>query len=209
MIHKLAVLFITYFMKYNTQVELLPNTPLSYMDKPDMEESAVYGMEMLISSILNLLIIGILGLIFQKVPQTFIFLLCFCTLRPYAGGYHAPNYLLCSLSFTIMYCIIVLNPYVVNEAVVAVMFGLSAGIIWILSPVEDLNKPLGTERRSMVQKKARILLLVEVIAFIITSVMHNQMVHTFIAYAVCYVALLMLAGQLKLHRTACEEHKGI
>lgn len=197
MLHNLAVFFISNSMKNNYEAELLPNTPLAYLDKQDMEESAVYGMELFLSSMINIIITCILGVLFGRLPETVIFLLSFCTLRKYAGGYHAPNYFLCGLSFQTIYCFIMLNRLLVDVRLIYLIIGISLTLVWVYSPVEDLNKPLDSERKQLFGKKAKLVLLAEGCAFLISRLLGYEIIYKYIVYAVLFSAVLVLAGRIK------------
>ena len=59
----------------------------------DNEESEVcsYGLEVLISSLINLVIILLIGAILGKLMQTVVFVACYCSIRQFSGGYHASS----------------------------------------------------------------------------------------------------------------------
>lgn len=198
MIHNMAVFLVSGCMKQD-KLQLYSNAPLKDLNREDITESAVYGLEMIISSIINLLIIFILSIIFGKVLETALFLICFCIFRPYAGGYHAPNYLTCTLIFTCIYCIIIHGNGYISENHCYVFWALSFVSIWILSPVEDPNKPLGEKRYKKVKKKARIILLIETLVFFITIAIGFSLVYTAIVSALSVACFLVLLGQIKLY----------
>ena len=200
MLHNLATFFITSSMKNNREAELLPHTPLSDLDKQDMLESAVYGLEIFLSSAINLIITCILGILFAKIPETIIFLLSFCILRQHVGGYHAPNYFLCGLLFQTIYCFIILNNIVFNSWIAYLAFMISWSLLWLHAPVEDLNKPLDPERKEIMKKRARKILLAEAVFFIISVFLRFELVSKYMVYAVCFCVLLMVAGKIKNYR---------
>ena len=62
-----------------------------------------YGIEITLSTILNILIILILSLIYGSFFTGIIFLLVFIPLRKFTGGYHADTYMKCNIVFAILY----------------------------------------------------------------------------------------------------------
>ena len=61
-----------------------------------------YGFEVLIAFILNIAIVLIIGLLFNKVFYSIVFLVCYCPIRQFVGGYHANNYTKCLLIFILI-----------------------------------------------------------------------------------------------------------
>lgn len=74
-----------------------------------------YGIELVVSSIINVLLIITIGLITGHFYESLIFLFCFILLRQFTGGYHANTYLKCNIVF-------------------ALVFSLILGVNWLLSP---------------------------------------------------------------------------
>ena len=53
-----------------------------------------YGFEVIVLSI---------GLLFNKIFYSIAFLICYCPIRQFAGGYHANNYTKCLLIFILIF----------------------------------------------------------------------------------------------------------
>lgn len=62
---------------------------------PDDREIYEYGLEITIANMVNGIIVFLIGVGFQKVPETIIFYLAFVSLRFFCGGYHADSYSRC------------------------------------------------------------------------------------------------------------------
>lgn len=58
-------------------------------------EVYIYGLELILNSLLVVGTIILLGILFNKVITTVIFLMVFCSIRSYSGGYHASQYWKC------------------------------------------------------------------------------------------------------------------
>ena len=59
----------------------------------------IYGLQLIISSIIGISIILVAGIIFERFKDSLIFLFIFIIMRQYSGGYHADSYLKCNLFF--------------------------------------------------------------------------------------------------------------
>lgn len=52
----------------------------------------LYGFKTLIAFIVNIVVILFIGYILNRFKETALFLLCYCPIRQFTGGYHADNY---------------------------------------------------------------------------------------------------------------------
>ena len=68
-------------------------------DSDEEKEYYRYGIEITISSLLNIILIIGIGIIFRNVFESIIFLSFFMLIRQFTGGYHADTYFKCNLSF--------------------------------------------------------------------------------------------------------------
>lgn len=96
--------------------EMLTNTlMLSGAVSHEKQEVIIFGLELLISSIIGILIIIAISII-AGVPLLWIaFLLSFIPLRTTAGGYHALTHTGCNITFAITYIICVVLYYIVSK----------------------------------------------------------------------------------------------
>lgn len=69
------------------------------IDDDEMIEVYKYGIEITLSSVINLLMIITGGLVLRDLPAGLIFMFCFIFLRSYTGGYHAEKYWRCNVAF--------------------------------------------------------------------------------------------------------------
>lgn len=130
--------------------EMLTNTlMLSGAVPSEKQEVIIFGLELLISSIIGILIIIAISMI-AGVPLLWIaFLLAFIPLRTTAGGYHASTHMGCNITFALTYIIcVVLCKYVTMPKITFVLISIISMIMVLLfSPVEAMNKPLNSERK--------------------------------------------------------------
>lgn len=125
-----------------------------------------YGLELLLSSAINLLIMIGLSLTFGK-PLIFIpYILSFIPLRIYAGGYHAKNHVSCMLFnaalFSASLILITIVPAHNMALVCTVLNFISLIFIMALSPVPAKNKPL-SEEEAVKYRRASIYLSVAIL----------------------------------------------
>ncbi len=112
----------------------------------EKEDSEIYsyGLELLISNGITLLAIVSTGAILNKLDLTFIFLLVFCGLRIFTGGYHAKSFWGCFLISNITYLVIMIGSLLVASLIqgeLGLLFTfVSLLVIYNFAPVEHQNK---------------------------------------------------------------------
>ena len=111
-----------------------------------------YGIEITISSIIGFVITCLIGLLFRMLMQTMLFYVIFILLRSMTGGYHAKTYLKCNFIFSIITLFIVTFSKAAYEmqisfGILTLLFLPSIAIFIWIAPVENVNKPIKTEKR--------------------------------------------------------------
>lgn len=138
----------------------------------DMKEVYQYGIEITISSILNISLIIIISLLLGDIVSGIIFLMFFIPLRTYCGGYHATSYLRCNIVFSITYAMVffisvLLSPVFksnLNIAEAILMLGFIP--VLVFSPVKNKHKSLSASTA----KKCRIISILIYIVLALISI---------------------------------------
>ena len=96
-------------------IKKLTNHILSYLissnaidDNEETKDYYRYGIEITISSLINILLIIIIGIVSGNALESIVFLACFIPLRQFTGGFHAKTYFLsfiCSFIYNFINCI--------------------------------------------------------------------------------------------------------
>lgn len=132
------------------------------------EDRAIYqfGLEMLFLNFFNILSAAMIGLFMGQLLESIIFLALFIPLRCHSGGYHAGNPLCCYLLSNAVIVLILLllrtPPELVEQGAGLVFLFLSSGMAAILSPVENLNKPLDEVEKKVYGIRTRVVIVLEV-----------------------------------------------
>lgn len=147
MITGLARIVTNFFLRYGA------------IDKHDAEIYQ-YGNEIVISSVIDLLILFIIGVIFKKVLYSILFFVPFFLLRKSSGGYHADSYFKCKLIFSLNITIVLLlidqADVIYNLYSMILLLAFSITVIFATAPIESKNKPLSKEENQNNSKKAKI-----------------------------------------------------
>ena len=160
-----------------------------------------YGCELFLNGCINLFFLVLVGAMFQIIPETIFFLVVFCNIRIYAGGYHATTHSRCIFCTIIGFILLMqIVPYLINaELLLFVLMIISFIVIWVLAPISDKNKPLKENEMNRYKKKTRFL-LVNVIFMVFGLYIFCPQMWEYISFsviAICVVAILVLAGYIK------------
>ena len=115
-----------------------------------------YGVEITLSSILNILIILTISFVFQSFFLGFLFLFVIIPTRQFTGGFHANSYLKCNIIFGLSYLIVLLfSLYAYNF----INYFISFTILTVMSllilrfcPIKNSNKQIESKKQFMRNK---------------------------------------------------------
>ena len=161
----------------------------------------VYGFFQLAMMLLNIVTTLLLGILFQLLIPCILLNLSYIPLRINAGGHHADSPMKCYINSTIMIAalLVVIKWLTIHPAVSAVLLVLSGVVIWILAPVEAENNPWEDTEKLIYRRKSRVILGIEIIAFVITLIFTKKWVSETIALGVFTECLMLLVGAVKNH----------
>ncbi|MBR0131913.1 MAG: accessory gene regulator B family protein [Lachnospiraceae bacterium] len=121
-------------------------------------EVLIYGIEILISDVVNLFVVLLTGLLFGHILCSLVFFISFAVLREKTGGYHADTHLKCNMVLAINTVLVMLvitwltdKDYMQYIVVAAAVF--SGIVIGMFSPRDNVNKRLDdySKRRNKIQ----------------------------------------------------------
>lgn len=121
--------------------------------KKHEKEIYVYGTQLVISSIINLLICITISLLLGELINGLIFFAIFSSLRRFTGGFHCKTFLMCNVVFSSVVALALLSNIFLGEVfenyvtvIVTAIFNLIC--ILLFSPIYNENKKL-----TYIQKK--------------------------------------------------------
>jgi accessory gene regulator B len=146
-----------------------------------------YGLELVLSTIVNLISVLLLSLIFLDPLSGAFFLLAFIPLRTTAGGYHAKTHWGCGLVFIVAFTASLLLIHFIGAALLVKTIPFISIfsffiVIW-LSPVEAKNKPLTDKQRK--QNRTRSIFIAAInllLAFIVYLLPQLVLINTIACY---------------------------
>ncbi|MBU5306984.1 accessory gene regulator B family protein [Clostridioides mangenotii] len=161
-----------------------------------------YAFEVLISTIGNIIIILIIGALFNRFTETLLFLVFYCPIRQFAGGFHAENYTRCLLVFLSIY---IVNILVIDKLIslelttpIVVMAFISYIVIPFLVPQEHRNNPLSIEEKKKYKKIVKYLsTILLVISFIGINLSITYEYGMYLSSVIVWIFIMLILGIIK------------
>lgn len=173
--------------------------------KKEDEEVYAYGMELLYSSILNIVLAVIIAISTNTVFPTTAFLMTFIIIRQYIGGYHAKTHLGCmSILAVVLCCFVILTRCILEQHEIWIsMLSVVSSIILILrfAPVEHPNKPLSDNEKLRLRKRGIIsVFIVFVLVFVMAIFTETRRYGMYISLGQFTASTAMLCEIIKHKR---------
>lgn len=167
-------------------------------DESDVQDFYRYGIEISISSLLNIVLVVIAGILIHHIIESIVFLSLFILIRSFTGGYHADTYFRCNLLMCITFILTVLaNCMFSNKlslSIIIVLICVTELIVSVLGPIENKNKPIDDSKR----------IKLKIIGIVITLIINctglflsRSYLGTMIILTTFLIALLMIAAKIK------------
>lgn len=104
-----------------------------------------YGIEITLSSLINIALISIIGIVTNYTFESTMFLAVFIIMRSFTGGYRANTYIKCnlvtSISFVILLLIFKIIRHISLKSIILIAIFQVVTIV-LLAPIENKNKPI-------------------------------------------------------------------
>ncbi|MEL7649849.1 MAG: accessory gene regulator B family protein [Sedimentibacter sp.] len=159
----------------------------------DEKEILVYGLQLIISSLLGVSVLLMIGAALGRLTDTIIFLVTFIILRMYSGGYHANSYLKCNITLISVYMgmigAVTYTPPGYSGILSFIMAAYTVCMVLRYAPVDNENKRLDEKKK----KENRTVTVVLMIAFyLIAMVMYKTGVQSFYTVIVTMFSVAVL-----------------
>lgn len=165
-----------------------------------------YGIEITISSLLNIILVLSIGLLIHHVIESVIFLSLFILIRSFTGGYHADTYFRCNLLMCVTFILTIFANIITSDKItLSIAIGLvclTEITVVLLGPIENKNKPIDGSKKP----KLKIMgLIVTLTVNCIGIIFVKSYIGTMIIFTCLLIAALMAAAIIKEKRgVECE-----
>lgn len=166
------------------------------------KEVISYGLELILSSIVNLILVLVIGEWMYGIWETIIFIMLFCPIRQFSGGIHANSYLKCTIVFLALFTVVGNLFYIIDNIVSYFIICIVCIVyIGIMPPIDTENKRMSQELRNKCKKKVLFLLGIETVIIILFSVLRKKRFMCAAATAVFIESVLLAAGKIENRKT--------
>ena len=161
-----------------------------------------YTFETIIAFFSNIVFILLTGWILDRFVCTMVFLLFYCPIRQFSGGYHAENYKSCLLVFILKYIFnyIILEKIIIGKNVILFLLFTFVGFVGVYrnSPFEHREHSLSENQR---KKYKYIVFLGVTIDFIFSIIgIHFKNTYIYSVYvlsAINIIYVMIILGKIK------------
>lgn len=173
---------------------------MGYISSEDFEEYT-YGLDLILSVIVSDIAMLAIGIIFQMVWEVIVFTFIYKCIRRYTGGFHCETALLCIISSCIMcVCVLLAIKYFPFNFIIytaATIFLLA--ILFVLSPIEAINKPLDDMELKIFGRRARIVICTVLVVFSAVCILGWSSIAKVMSISIADVTLFAILGKVKLN----------
>lgn len=196
-------------MKHNVSANITDSLVNSGVVPSEDRDLYEYGIRQGVIMIINLVTVILVGVMFGMVIQCVAFMVAYIPLRSYAGGYHAGTQLTCYLlSIPFMIIMLIGIRVIPWNGYICVAVLLFAGIVLFkLTPVEDLNKPLRPIEITVYRKKSLIIATVLSCIAILLWFAGIKQIAVSIIMALFMIAVMLILGVFKNNKVQVKEEK--
>lgn len=176
-------------------IKLLENNII----KSEQYEICRFGFKQGLTIILNIITVIVIGIVVGEFGQAILFIGLYVPLRSNAGGYHARTSLQCYIySIFLMIAILLVMRYLVIPYFICFIITITSCVmIFILAPVEDINKPLDDTEQIVYKKRTREITILELTFFIVTSIFKMKRVSLCVMWVLFTMGIILLIGKYK------------
>ncbi len=172
----------------------------------DRRELYKYGFQQGLILLLNFATSIIIGVIFGKVLESILILASYIPLRSYAGGHHSDSSEKCyaiSTIITIMWMLII-KFLILPTSCWGIILLIGAVVCFVLSPVDNFQKPLDENETRVYRKHALIILTVEIFLWTCLTFIVRAFVQV-IPLSIFTEAIMLIMGKMKNSRISKEK----
>lgn len=167
--------------------------------KEEDAEIYIYGINQILTSVINVSSALIIGLIFGAFFEVAVFMAAYIPLRSFAGGYHAKTPLRCYI-FSVMMLIVVsigMKYISLTEWVYYAVLSAAALVVIVLSPVEDRNKPLDEIEHKVYKRRAIFIAVAEILIGLTFKLVGLDDLFVAVVYSFVALSFMLVAGKVK------------
>lgn len=118
----------------------------------DDEDVIIYGLDMIVYTIVSLVGIILLGAFIGLAYPTFLLLLFQIPIQSCGGGFHAKTHLRCFALMIVSWGLVMLLYSFLSTYLLVLLCIPSILITWLIAPIEHINAPMSSRKRKKMRK---------------------------------------------------------
>lgn len=164
----------------------------------DEHEVYVYGAECMLNELVSNVVLIIIALALNKLPEMVVWSIIFTPLRVKLGGFHASSHFKCILYSTLIcfFCIYTGSFLIANAIVFYVGMAVCFITVFKFAPVVHPNHPVSEEKFIKTRKEAFITCSVEIVVLVITYILFSKTLGELGAISMLSACFLAFMGKL-------------
>lgn len=186
-------------LSYNLSKALVQNDIIN----ADREKQCQYGLELMLSSVIEILFIIGLSPFFGNFLNTLIFFIGFIPLRIYAGGYHADTRLRCFLILVMTYILftvfLLILPIEIYQYIIYGATVFTIIVISVMAPLVHSRKNMSDKEIKVFRKIALDICFFEAALIVLSSLFFKNNVYILsFVFGQISVTISMVAADIKI-----------
>lgn len=169
--------------------------------KEQERELYEYAYTILFEEFINIVVAFAIALFFGQLNVVICFLCSYIPLRRFSGGYHADNGITCGIVSTLLIVVLcILNDLNIIESIessVYIFLIICQICIFILSPIDSVNKPLSYDQKQKYHKNSVIILLFQILILNFAICMNIRFLYMGISYSHIVLFFMLIVGKYK------------
>lgn len=174
------------------------------MIKEDERIIYQYGFQTGLEKGLSLLLSFLIAVWLHMLPEGILFFVIFIPLRSYAGGLHLEHYYACLLLSCLIFFVVLLSVRYINVSTygVVVILGILIALVWLLNPVDHVNRTEDKEEIIYFSKKLKYFLLIDILIVGICIIFRKNRYLLVITATFLMVVITMAIGKLRNYKVS-------
>lgn len=172
---------------------------LGYISEEDSEEY-IYGFDLILSVIVSDIAMITIGLIMHMAVEAIIFTFMYKCIRKYTGGFHCETALTCIISscFMCVCVLLVIKYFPYNFIIYTTVTIILLAFLFVMSPIEAVNKPLDETEVKVFGRRARIVICTVLVIYTVVCILGWYNIAKVMAISIADVTLFAVMGKFKL-----------
>lgn len=164
--------------------------------KSEYEEIYAYGVEILLSTVINGIVVLFIAILSNTVLPSLFFFTAFILMRRSAGGYHARTHMGCMMILVAVHLMFMVLINVIPDSIIPILSYFSIAYscisVYLFAPVEHPNKPLSSDDR----RKLRMKSLVYILSISVVDLLMIFCAHYEVSLCLSYGIIVSTTGML-------------